>query len=555
MGYARITALMSLVVALTAVNVAPAAAPGIVGSNDARTRQHEAVQLARAGEVDEALQIIADLRTTMPGDQSLLYDEITILAWAGRDTDVMVNAAQLDSDIAPEFLLTAVAKSARNVQRFDEAAIWYQTALVRRPDNLDARLGLAMAQGDGGRHQQARVTLDVLMPNQRDRTDVHLTSAYLHERRGQHLQAIADYDLVLAGVPDHQDALRGKTLALRSLLLPQEALELARQHPGIVTPDELEQLEADELAIALRRAVEATYAEPTSAAEIDAVLERLEKRLADAPPASTLARRLRYDRIVALVERHRMEAAISDYESLVEEDPRIPAYVHAAAGRAYIYARRPEDALAALERAVHIAPGDTEIEIELFYAHAELEHYEQAIEIADALVARYSVTDGQYGPARMQAEIMAAVARAYADRLAESQRRLETLVASAPNNSDARQELANVYRWRGWTDRAFFEYSQVLTIAPDQLSARVGQAQARMDRQEYDAVESELVDLKHHYADHGSVLDLDRRWHLHNQSEYSVEATWGESSGDTFGTDSYDINAWWYTAPLQRNYR
>jgi biofilm PGA synthesis protein PgaA len=554
-SYARMTAVMPLVFALTAVNVAPAAAPKIDGSNDVRTMQYEAVKLARAGEFDDALQIIASLRTKTPGDQSLLYDETTILAWAGRDTEVMVNAAQLDSELAPEYLLTAVAKSARNVRRFDEAALWYQAALARRPDNLDARLGLAMAQGDGGLHQQARVTLDMLMPNQRDRPDVRLTSAYLYERRGQYLQAIADYDLVLAREPDHQEALRGKTLALRSLLLPQAALELARQHPGIVTTDELEQLEADELAIALRRAVEATYAEPTSAAGIDAVLERLETRLADAPPASTLARRLRYDRIVALVERRRMDDAISDYESLVEQDPRIPAYVHAATGRAYIYARRPEDALAALERAAHMAPGDPQIEIELFYAHSELQHYEQAIEIADALVARYSATGGQDSPARMQAEIMAAVARAYADRLAESQRRLETLVASAPNNSDARQELANVYRWRGWTDRAFSEYSQVLTIEPDQLSARVGHAQTRMDRQEYDAVETELFDLKHYYADHGSVLDLDRRWHLHNQSEYRAEANWGESSGDTFGSDSYDINTWWYTAPLQRNYR
>ena len=164
MGYVRMTALMSLVFALTAVNVAPAAAPKIVGGNDVQTRQYEAVNLARAGEVDEALQIIASLRATTPDDQSLLYDETTILAWAGRDTEVMANAAQLDPETAPEYLLTAVAKSARNVQRFDEAAIWYQAALARRPDNLDARLGLAMTQGDGGLHQQARATLDALAP-------------------------------------------------------------------------------------------------------------------------------------------------------------------------------------------------------------------------------------------------------------------------------------------------------------------------------------------------------------------------------------------------------
>ncbi len=46
---------MSLVFGLVVANVAPAVVPEIIGGHDVQPRQHEAVTLARAGELDEAL--------------------------------------------------------------------------------------------------------------------------------------------------------------------------------------------------------------------------------------------------------------------------------------------------------------------------------------------------------------------------------------------------------------------------------------------------------------------------------------------------------------------
>ena len=55
---------------------------------------------------------------------------------------------------------------------------------------------------------------------------VRLARAYVAEKAGELMQALRDYDGILASSPDRTDALRGKDLLLRSLLLPDQTLEL-----------------------------------------------------------------------------------------------------------------------------------------------------------------------------------------------------------------------------------------------------------------------------------------------------------------------------------------
>ncbi len=389
---------------------------------------------------------------------------------------------------------------------------------------------------------------------------LNLASAYLHERDRAYIAAIMDYDAVLRVEPRSAAALRGKALALRALLLPSEALQMQieRAHPGTLTDDEILHLEADELSLALRDAIQAPGGSAARARSIEPALSNIDRRLAQEPTSSAIARRLRYDRVVALVESRLPGPGAEDYRALYDDDPEMPAYVHVAAGRAYLQLREPEQALAALERAATLLPGDVEIDMERFYAYAELEQYDQALALADELVARLTSTDsaGPSNPARMRAEVLAGIGRAYADQLDGSQRRLESLVAAAPHNSDARQELGNVYRWRGWSDRAFDEYGRVLANDPDLLSARIGAAHAELDRQQFPAAEARVADAPQASDPrHGGVRGLGRRWELHNRNELLLETRWGESSGETFGSDQYDVDAWWFSSPIRYNYR
>ena len=90
---------------------------------------------------------------------------------------------------------------------------------------------------------------------------------------------------------------------------------------------------------------------------------------------------------------------------------------------------------------------------------------------------------------RIRAEILVALADASIDQLVLAQTRLESLLSDAPNNSDLRHELANVYRSRGWLDGALFEYDQVLTMNDKLTYARVGKAHTQIDAQQFAAVD------------------------------------------------------------------
>jgi biofilm PGA synthesis protein PgaA len=520
-------------------------------------RQRDAVALARTGDYAQAITALAQLRREAPDDLPLLYDETTVLAWAQRDREVLVNAQKIDPAGAPGYVVNAVAKSARNLREFETAADWYGALLRRAPADAQALAGYAMTLADAGRDAEARARLAPALAERVDSVSLRLASAYLHERDGAYLAAITDYEAVLRVEPRSVAALRGKALALRALLLPGEALSVANAHPGTLTDVEILHLEADELSVALRDAMQAPGGSAARARAIEPALANIERRLAQEAASSPIARRLRYDRLVALVESRLPAPAAADYRALHDENPEIPAYVHVAAGRAHLQLREPEHALAALERAAALVPGNVEIDMERFYAYAELEQYDEALALADGLVARLAAPGpaGQPDPARMRAEVLAGIGRAYADQLDASQRRLESLVAAAPHNSDARYELGNVYRWRGWSERALEEYGRVLANQPELLATRIGAAHAELDRQRFPAAEARLADAQASDARHGGVRSLGRRWELHNRNELLVEARWGESSGDTFGSDQYDVDAWWFSSPIRYNYR
>ncbi len=129
-----------------------------------RERQDEAAGLARAGSYEESLAILAELRIENPENVSLLHDEIVILAWSGQYERALTAADQLVVANAPAWVAMTVGKTARNIQRFDAAITWYESATLSEPGNLDARLGLAMALADAGKAEEARAALKKTPP-------------------------------------------------------------------------------------------------------------------------------------------------------------------------------------------------------------------------------------------------------------------------------------------------------------------------------------------------------------------------------------------------------
>ncbi len=521
-----------------------------------------AVDLARDGDHDQALDILAELREQDPANRALLYDETVILAWAGDADRTLDNARHIDVTIAPDYVLRTVAATAREAGEYATAIAWYSAMLDRDADDVDARAGLAMSHADAENFFEARETIAAANEQQHGSLDLVLASAYVNERQGRLMRALADYQAALQIAPGNRVALRGKSLVLRAILLPKQALAVATEHPGILSGEEIVQLEADVVALRIRHGAQSAYPDERRHEGTDRALSEIEVLLARPDLEANMRKRLRYDRIVSLADRLRMGEAIADFEALAEDVHDTPAYVLEAAGRAYLYERKPERAREVLEIAGAREPNNLAVQFPLFFVYADLADHRRALALAESLLDRIPPVNQVKGspivkPSRdyLRAAIMAGLARAYADQLADSQEYFETLLAEAPHNTDLRQELANVYRWRGWLNRSLSEYAQVLAVEPDLMSARVGRAHARLDSRDYVVVEHEVETLREHHSDLSAVKNLDARWRVHQKSELDLSGEVGESSGPTFGEDQYRVDARWRSRPIAHRYR
>jgi biofilm PGA synthesis protein PgaA len=503
---------------------------------DDASRRDQAVIAARDGDYPEPLATLEHLVATYPEELSLLHDYVTVLAWSGSATEVVAIAESLDPEIAPRYALLAVAKSARDAQRFDLAASWYDAAIATDPTDRDALLGRLLTAGDAIDALAVQRLVENLDARGIDGTDVSLAKAYAFQNIGETLAALAVYDSVLENVPDHREALRGKALLLRSLLLPTQALELEDRHPGILTAEEIERLKADEAAIRFRLTARTPYLPGSQYEQRDRAIALIDERL-DAATQPSSRRSLSLDRIVALNEANEAEAAVATFEALPDRDELEQPYVLIAVAKSYQQLRRPEEALALIDRAIVLAPDNVDYRLARVYALLDLERYDEALALAQDLSA--SLPRVQQVPGSnvvkgndvwLRAELVAGIAESYGDQLAAAQARFEAVLSEAPNNSDFRHELANIYRWRGWLDRSLAEYQRVLTMEDEVLGAQLGFAHSRIDARDYPEAASAIEELTVMHARDPGVAQLNERWRIHNERELRISASSGESS-------------------------
>ena len=531
------------------------------GSSPERLRE-QAVQIGRSGDYESAIEILRRLLERDSGDAGALHDLLIILGWNERDREVLFLADRLEAESAPVDVLETLAKSSRNVGEFEQSVRWYELAISRSPSRLESHLGLAMVNADLGRQEEALQTLRSVSIDKQQGPPLLMAKAYIHSSWADYGQAIATYDKVLATDPNHRGALRGKMFAMQHLLLPEQALEIASAHPGILTEDELAQLRSDWAAVQIRWANQTVTSKSTADYPLDDTLNEITDISRQFAEIDAVQQRARFDRIVALRTQERMTEAISEYEDLAAETDIIPAYVLRAAAGAYLYLEQPKTAQELLVRALEQEPASFDLNHDLFYVYVDLEQHQRAMDLAEGMRESQPVWRQLPGsrvvkrnPERMQAEITAGVSLALADQLPQSQARFETLLERAPHNTDLRQELATVYRRRGWTNRALFEYQQVLSVEPDLTAARVGHAHALLDRRQYQLADQEISALVSDMPARLDVIRLRQRWEQRNKHQLHVRSSFGDSSGVQFGSQQYNVDGYFFVKPLAYRYR
>jgi biofilm PGA synthesis protein PgaA len=235
--------------------------------------------------------------------------------------------------------------------------------------------------------------------------------------------------------------------------------------------------------------------------------------------------------------------------------------LRAAAG-AYLYLEQPKKAQELLVRALEQEPDSFGLNHDLFYVYVDLEQHQRAMDLAESMRQSQSVWRQLPGsrvikgnPQRMQAEITAGLSLALADQLPQSQIHFETLLGRAPHNTDLRHELASVYLRRGWTNRALFEYQQVLSVEPELTTARVGHAHALLDSRQYELADREIRALVSEMPARLDVIRLRQRWEQYNKHQFHAGSSFGDSSGVQFGSQQYSVDGFFFVKPLAYRYR
>ncbi len=113
-------------------------------------RRDQAVQLARAGQYDIALEMLSPLLRDNPNDSDVLGDYLTVLSLAGRDATAAELGAQLNVEEASEHALLAYGTALRKDNRLEQSLDVFRRAAVRFPRSPSIAAGLAMTLGGYG---------------------------------------------------------------------------------------------------------------------------------------------------------------------------------------------------------------------------------------------------------------------------------------------------------------------------------------------------------------------------------------------------------------------
>ncbi|MDX3904305.1 MAG: poly-beta-1,6 N-acetyl-D-glucosamine export porin PgaA [Pigmentiphaga sp.] len=471
-----------------------------------------------------------------------------------------------------EPLLTQ-ARSHRDAQRWDAALDLFREGARRYPGVASFEQGEVMTLADAGQAEEAVRRGRALVQRNPADPDNHLALGYAYLRAEGPYAALSEVDRAYELAPQRPYVVRERILSWQRAAMPEPALRLARQHPGLLNESQMRQLEGDAAAELARLSSLPSRGEAERFAVADRALARYAQLIpawqALGEEAAADVRRARIDRLQALHARVRMGEVVAEYEALRAEGVEVPDYALGDVASAYLYLRRPEAAREIYDRLVRNGGKGLDEEMRLanetglLYAHIEEESFGPALASADGAPAGYSTWRYLVGnperlpnDPRLLADETAAMAYYYGDDTVEAEKRLSEWVDLAPDNSGLRTSLATVYLGRGWPRRAESEYKLAEALAPRGLDVESGQGFTAMDLQEWRQAELLSADTMARFPENLRAQRLARVWQVHNKAEWRTSAYRGFSSDSPVaGSGSYGFDSVLYSAPLQYNWR
>ena len=527
----------------------------------------EAVDGARRGQTAPALTTLDRLQREHPDDIGVLYDLIVVSVWARQDAEALQLYARLPQGVPADYVLEAVGVALRRTGDPAAALALYRQALRRSPGNPEFRAGEIRSLADLGDTAPALAIADADLAARGEHGDVLLAAAYAASKSKRPVVALVYLDRALRLDPANREARHDRIVAIDEMGAPQVARVLAEAEPGLLSDAEFRRVEGNEAAALVRWGVLEPPSEELRFAASDRAIVALDALIARWSTQGEAARpdilRARFDRMVALRDRVRMDDVLAEYAALTREGADLPGFATVAAADAHLYTRQPEIARDLFRQGLAVDPRNPETRLALFYALVELDDFTAAYDEADRAASDQAVwlylkglTDPVPNPDRATADLTAANARLFADELVEAYRRISAMAEAAPNNSRFRTALANVYAARGWPRLAAQEYQVSRALVPRNVSNEVGEARNLLQLREYRSAETRVADLVRRFPENLEVRRLARLWDVHNMADLRINAERGIRSATSIqGGSGLSLGAQVYSSPFSYNWR
>ena len=367
--------------------------------------------------------------------------------------------------------------------------------------------------------------------------DAALAQAEQLTRSGQAIAALSVYEHLLAADPKDDVAYRMRALTLAELGASHLAADLRDAWPAAFADHQRERLQGDRAARMVTWGASYPEREEDRFVEMQAALDAIQTLQRDQPRVTNWERtRLRIDSIAALNGLQRHAEVVAEYDALVTEGVELPPYAHAQAGDSLLALRQPRRASEVLQIALKSRPDDVDARLLLGYAWLELERFDLAMPVFEALAAEQPAWPKAPGARlgyenwdRYKAYLNLALVRSLGHDHAGARNLLGTLGNIGPNSAQTQSAYGAVMHRRAQPTAALERYDMALTLDPRQRDAMIGRVETLMDLQRMDEARAAHGVVRERFMEDRHVQRLDRNVAVRRGSQGTIGASRGRT--------------------------
>lgn len=322
----------------------------------------QAIEQARSGQTESALQQLRALVTAHPDRKTYIYDYMQVLLWAERNDEVLREAESLDLQSAPAYVLETVAKAARNKGQWDKALALYRQAAESTPDRLLPKLGMGLVLLDQHKVEEASRYFDALAETYPDKA-VLSAQATAHDMAGHRHTASQLYRQILATDADNPEAARRLIRNLAAEGRIAQALQIAKRHRDLVADDQWTDLNWKYAAGLIRQAEAGLQKDPANLREIDRAIAAIRANLQSLPGLKIRDKpvwqtRAVSDLVLALHDSGRYAEVDKEFQAAQAQSLDLPVYALLAVAESYLKNQQPEAARGIFTDIIAREPGN-----------------------------------------------------------------------------------------------------------------------------------------------------------------------------------------------------